>query len=336
MPSVEEPGNDLGEAASEAGIEAGIDGPLEDPHDDPAVAQRRLRTGLRALRLRPGKRETQKLVASALDWSPSKLLRIEQGQVPLATSDLIALLTHYGITNEKEVKDWVELGRISRRTTIWDTYGDVFTKLFAEFVQHEWYASVIRQYETKLVPGVLQTKDYAEAVVRAYSGPRPDERVMSRTVQARLERAEHLLNQTKNEPEMFFILDEAVVRRRVGKESGNSGIMVRQLEYLKEISDRSNIQIQIVPFDLGIYTALRGPFELLEFEEPDNNMLLYRETPAGDQLLYENDDEIGPYLDIFTDLEETLKKRTNIDFTEQIDAIIAQIKLNDPSGRQST
>jgi hypothetical protein len=338
VPSVEEPRNDLGEAASEVGDadvrESAIDGPLEDPRDDPAVAQRRLRTGLRTLRLRPGRRETQKRVASALDWSPSKLLRIEQGQVPLATSDLIALLTHYGITDEKEVKGWIELARISRRSTIWDTYGDVFTKLFAEFVQHEWYASVIRQYETKLVPGVLQTEDYAEAVVRAYLGPRPNERVVSRTVQARLERAEHLLNQTKTQPEMFFILDEAVVRRRVGRESGNSGIMVRQLEYLKEISAQPNIQIQIVPFDLGIYTALRGPFELLEFEDPDNNILLYRENPEGDQLLNEDYDEIGPYLDVFTDLEETLKKRTDIGFADQIDAVITQMKLNESSGRQ--
>lgn len=340
----EEPREDRGEAAhEESGAsaradtrEAAIDGPLADPREDPAVAQRRLRTGLRALRLRPERRETQKTVASALDWSPSKLLRIEQGQVPLATSDLIALLTHYGITDEKEVSDWVELARVSRRTTIWDTYGDVFSKLFAEFVQHEWYASVIRQYETKLVPGVLQTEDYAEAVVRAYLGPRPDERIISRTVQARLERADHLLNQTKNRPEMFFILDEAVVRRRVGRESGNNNVMIRQLEYLKEVSSRANIQIQIVPFDLGIYTALRGPFELLEFEDPDNNMLLYRETPQGDQLLYENNDEIGPYLDIFTELEERLKKNVRVSFIEQTDAIIAQLKLNSSAGQQGT
>jgi transcriptional regulator with XRE-family HTH domain len=305
---------------------------IEDPREDPVVAQRRLRTTLRNLRLRQGQRKTQKQVATALDWSPSKLLRLEGGHVPIATSDLIALLAQYGITDEQQVNAWVELARISRKPTIRDTYLDIFSKAFAEFIQHESYASVIRQYETKLIPGILQTEDYAEAILRAYIRPTPPETELSRRVQARLERADQLLNRSKNQPEMFFILDEAVVRRQVGRESENPTLMPRQLQHLKELSNRPNIQIQIVPYSYGIYAALRGPFELLEFEDPADLPMLYRETPLGDELFHEDIDEIAPYLDIFTELEESLKKNFATDFDKQIDIIISQMRQSNTAG----
>jgi transcriptional regulator with XRE-family HTH domain len=301
-------------------------GRIEDPRENPVVAQRRLRTTLRDLRLRQGQRKTQKQVAMALDWSQSKLLRLEGGQVPIATSDLIALLTQYGITDEQQVKTWVDLARASRKPTIKDAYLDIFSKAFAEFVEHEAYASIIRQFETKLIPGVLQTEDYAEAVLRTYLEPTPPDAEVSRRVQARLERAAQLLDRSKNQPEMFFILDEAAVRRQVGRESENPTLMVRQLQHLKEMGSRPNIQIQIVPFNYGIYAALRGPFELLEFDDPADLPMLYVENPQGDELFHENIDKIAPFLDTFTELEESLKKNSAANFDEQMDIIISQMK----------
>ena len=297
-----------------------------DPRADPAVAQRRLRTALRNLRLRPGQSKTQKEVATALDWSPSKLLRLEGGHVPISTSDLIALLAQYGITDSEQVNEWVELARISRKPTLRDAYTDIFTKAFAEFIQHESYATIIRQYETKLIPGVLQIEDYAEAVFRTYVRPALQEKQLSRRVQARLERADQLLNRATNQPEMFFIVDEAVVRRQVGRESGNPTLMIRQLQHLKELNNRSNIQIQIVPYSYGLYAALRGPFEMLEFEDPADLPMLYRENPDGDELFHEDMDEIAPYLDSFSELEESLKKNITVDFDKQIDIIIGQMR----------
>ena len=299
----------------------------DESRDDPVVAQRRLRSTLRRLRLRPEARKTQKEVAQALDWSPSKLLRIEGGQVPIATSDLIALLTYYGITGREEIDDLVELARISRKRTIRDTYRDVFSKEFADFIQHEAYASAIRQYETKLIPGQIQTEAYAEAVIRAYLGPIAAEADVNRRVQARLERSSYLLGRRNGGPDMSFILDEAVIQRRVGIESMNKSLMIEQLDSLKKLNARPNISIQIVPFEFGIYAALRGPFELLEFEDPVDSALLYLENPQGDELVHEDDDDISPYLDMFSDLEKMLQKRGTIKFEERVDNIIRQIEV---------
>lgn len=294
------------------------------PPQDPAVAQRRLRNHLRNLRLRPEARQTQKEVAKALDWSPSKLLRIEAGQVPIATSDLIALLTHYGVIDRGVVDPLIELARISRRPTIRDTYRDVFSREFAEFVQYEAYASVIRQFETKLVPGILQTDSYARAVIRAYLGPEAKESSVNRRVKARHERSAHLLERS-DPPEMTFLLDEAVVQRRVGMESGDNILMIEQLERLKDLNARPNITIQIVAFELGIYRALRGPFELLEFEDPEDTDLLYLENPQGDELFHEDVELIAPYVDIFSSLEEVVSQ-TKTAFNEQVDTVIHSMK----------
>jgi transcriptional regulator with XRE-family HTH domain len=298
--------------------------------DDPVVAQRRLRTTLRRLRLRPEAHKTQREVAHALDWSQSKLLRIEGGQVPIATSDLIALLTYYGVARD-ETDDLVELARISRKRTIRDTYRDVFSKEFADFILYEAYASAIRQFETKLVPGQLQTEAYAEAVIRTYLGPNGTEGEVNRRVQARLERSSYLFGRPDGGPEMSFLIDEAVIQRRVGIESKNRSLMVEQLRLLKEQNARPNVSIQVVPFGLGIYAALRGPFELLEFEDPADSALLYLENPQGDELVHEDDDAISPYIDMFSDLEEILAKYGEIKFEQRIDHAIQQIENEAPT-----
>ena len=304
--------------------------------EDPIIAQRRLRTMLRRLRLGPEdqkQKQTQKQVAEALDWSPSKLMRLEAGQAPVATSDLLALLSYYGVTDRNRIDELAELARVSRRNApLRDTYRDVFSREFAEFVQHEAYASDIRGFETKLVPGLLQTEDYADAVIRAYLGANPKESDATRRVQARLERSGYLLSRPDGGPDMSFIIDEAAVRRSVGRESGNKTLMVKQLERLKELNKRPNIKIQIVPFDLGMYSALRGPFELLEFEDAEDELLLYMENPQGDELIHEDFGEIEPYIDAYADLEAKLSSDALPSFEEQIDKIIRQMKHAESAG----
>jgi transcriptional regulator with XRE-family HTH domain len=301
-------------------------GQTAEPGEDPIVAQRRIRTYLRSLRLRSPEHKTQRQVAAALDWSPVKLLRLEAGHVPIATSDLIALLTQYGITDEKEVSYWVDLARVSRRPTIRDAYRDIFSKPFSEFVQHEAYASAKREYATKLIPGVLQTEEYTEVVLRAYLGDTASQEEIDRRIQARAARSEQLFSTSKARPDIVFIIDEATVRRQVGKESGNPELMVRQLEQLKRVHALTGVTILIVPFDFGMYSALRGPFELLEFPDPADLPILYIENLQGDELFKEDSDEIARYLETFTELEDALRKKVKIDFDEQIDMIIRDMK----------
>jgi len=118
----------------------------------------------------------------------------------------------------------------------------------------------------------------------------------------------------------------------VGRESGNKTLMVKQLERLKELNKRPNIKIQIVPFDLGMYSALRGPFELLEFEDAEDELLLYLENPQGDELIHEDFGEIEPYIDAYAALEAKLSSDALPSFEEQIDKIIRQMKHAESAG----
>jgi len=296
------------------------------PSEDPIVAQRRIRTYLRSLRLRSAEHKTQKQVASELDWSPVKLLRLEAGHQPVATSDLMALLTLYGITDDHEFRYWVDLARISRKPTIRDVYRDIFSKPFAEFVQHEPYASVKREYSTKLVAGVLQTEEYTAAVLRAYMGQRASQKEIDRRILARAARYEQLFGRSDEMPDLSFIIDEAVLRRQVGRELGLSNLMTRQLEHLREIGSRPKVNISIVPFTFGMYGALRGPFELLEFADPADPPMLYVENPLGDELIHEDDEAIATYLEIFTDLEDALQKDPDVNFARQLDKLISELR----------
>jgi transcriptional regulator with XRE-family HTH domain len=293
----------------------------------PAVARRQLKRKLR--QARQSAQMTQNDVATGLDWSVSKVLRIENAQVSAATSDLIALAAFFKLP-EPMATELVDLARIARQPSPNTTYRDVLTNEFADWLEHEAYASRIQQYETKFVPGVLQTFDYADSIVRALLGRvgrSADEEKANRIVSARLDRAAALL--APDGPPMSYILDEAVIRRGVGNERGkpNFSIMLEQLEQLKRLNTRGrrernetiesdlnpNVAIQILPFEFGAYQAMRGPFELLEFEEPDEDNMIYFEYPDGDSVIRDTHSESAPYADLFSEMQTIATKAANLD-----------------------
>jgi hypothetical protein len=240
--------------------------------------------------------------------------------------------------SEEESAEMIELARISRRSTLSSSYRDVLTPAFADWLEHEAYAAVIQQYETKLIPGVLQTEDYAYSIVHALKGKQVDQETVNRIVASRLERAKLLTG--PDGPMMSFVIDESALRRGVGNERGqyNYVLMIAQLEKLKRMNTcgrrarnetieadlNPRIGIQVVPFEIGGYQAMRGPFELLEFEEPEDSNMVYFENPSGDIVIRDSHDETAPYLDMFNELHSTLPEcaATN----EQIDIIIELMK----------
>jgi transcriptional regulator with XRE-family HTH domain len=310
---------------------------MSTPERGPAVAKRQLRSKLRRLRKESGITQTD--VAKRLDWSVSKILRIENGQVPVQTSDLVALLTLYAVTDDDtEVKRLIELARAARNPSVTSRYHDVLSREFAEFLEYEASASLIRQYETKLVPGILQIDGYANPIVKVFR-PNDSEEVQTQVVRSRLERAKDLTLTGPGGPKMFFIIDEAALRRGVGNESGtaNYAAMIRVLENVKKLNTvgriarkeaiqpslNPNISIQVVPLDLGAYPAMRGPFEHLEFADDDDD-IVYLENPNGDVLLKDTPDETMPYLETFLELEKTIPKA--VVTNELIDVIIQFMK----------
>lgn len=261
-------------------------------YQDPAASKRRLLRELR--RYRAQAQLTQKDVALALDWSASKVVRIESGTVALTTTDLRALLQTYRVDDADAVHDLTALAKDAKRQSSWADFRDVAGQPATTYFGYEESASILRQFEPLLIPGLLQTEEYARALLRDVFAR--SAQAIERLVQARIRRQELL--DRERPPEMFFILGEAAVRQAVG----GPGVMRRQLERLAELGAEKNISIQIMGFDLGAHPGLQGPFILLEFPDPSDDNVLYLESRV-DVVTRDDTDETAMFLDTFLDME---------------------------------
>jgi transcriptional regulator with XRE-family HTH domain len=259
---------------------------------DPAALRRRLRIELR--RAREEAHKTQQATAKDLDWSSSKVIRIEGGQVGISITDLKALLDYYGVKDEERVDELVAMARQSRKQP-WSQYRDVVSPEAATYFGLEASASIVRQWEPFVLPGLLQTEDYALSWLVGTGGR--DEREARRVIEARVERQELLFRDRT--PELFFLVSEAAVRLVVG----DNAIMATQLERVLTLSERPDITFRIVPFSVGPHVGLRGPFVLLEFPDPEDSDVLHLET-RQDAIFVDDDEQTSRYLEAFYDLEE--------------------------------
>lgn len=270
------------------------------PHGpDPTMPRRRLRGELR--RAREAANMSQRDVAAAMDWSPSKLIRIESGQVNISTNDLRALLGHYGIDNDR-IDALVAVARAAREPTPWSIYRSVASAEYIAFLGLESSASVIRNFEPILVPGLLQTEDYARSVIEMLEGE--NRHRVDSLVNLRMRRQEIL--ERENAPSMHFIMDEAVVRRVVGSPE----IMRRQLQEIHRLAEEDRVTVRIVSFERGLYSHQRAPYILLEFPDSEDVDILYVENPQGEYFIREGsseeEDAESPvaYLGSFWELEQ--------------------------------
>jgi len=273
---------------------------------DPTVQRRRLRAELRNTRDAAGLRQAE--VAQAMDWSLSKLMRIERGEVNVSTNDLRALLSHYGVKDKGRVNTLLELARSARGTSFYDQYSDLLKPGFKEFLAYEASASVIRQYEPVIIPGLLQTEEYARGLFEGISKSTPE--AADRGWAVRQHRQD--LVDRESPPEMRYVLDEAALRRHVGR----GHVTRRQLERIKELAAEPHINIQIMSFARGAHPGMAGSFVLLEFADPNLTDLLHLESI--DSITIRDDTElIARYLDRFAELEElSLSEDESIDFLD--------------------
>ena len=277
------------------------------------MQRRRLKAELRRIRTKAKLRQQD--VADAMDWSLSKLIRLESsGKV--ATSDLRALLQHYNITDPKEIDRFVAMARASKEEGWWSKYREATSPEFLTFLGYEYSASAIYQFEPLLIPGPLQDKEYAREVLAAYGGPATSTR-LEEWVELRLERQLELFERP-SPAEMNFVLDEAVLHRWVG----GRDVMRRQLKRLKEFAARDHVSIDIVPFRAGAHPGMKGPFVILEFSEFDD--VLYLENSRGSMVSRDKPDEIVTYRDSFDQLQRLAKG-------EGLEAIIDRV-LKEMSG----
>jgi transcriptional regulator with XRE-family HTH domain len=240
--------------------------------------------------------ETQEQVATAMQWSLSKLIRIENGSVSISRSDLKVLLEHYGIVDDARIDELLALGKAARERSWWSIYSDVAPQRLLQFVEYEAASMITRSFEPLLIPGLLQTQEYTREVVGKIDAREPKDRTDA-LVALRLKRQE-LLKQDGPPPWFFFILDENVVRRQVGSRD----LMRGQISHLIELASKSNVTIEIVPFDAGISRGMQGPFVIFEFAEAEDDDVLYLESTRGDWINRDDPEEIVDYREIFEEL----------------------------------
>jgi transcriptional regulator with XRE-family HTH domain len=214
--------------------------------------------------------EKQDDVAEALGWSLSKLARTENGTMKIVRTDLEAILRHYEVDQE-DITRLTELASASRAPAWWEKH-DVADKAFLTYLGYEAGASSIKMSQGLLVPGLLQTPDYARLISATYV-PADD---VQKVVDLRIERQQVVL---ARKPRQTYILDEAVVRRKVGD------VMPRQIEHLLAMAEKPEISIRIVPFEAGPHFGMRGPFALLEFDVDLDGILFLESARRGDLLI---------------------------------------------------
>jgi len=263
-----------------------------------------------------------------MEWSLSKLIRIESGAVSVSITDLRTLLTHYGV-GKADVEELLELGRLGRERSWWNTYRDVASHEYISFLGYEASASIIRNFEPLLVPGLLQTEEYAREILSVVEGD--SQRKVDALVDLRMERQE-LLQSSDDPTTLHFILDEAVVCRHVG----GAGVMRRQLQHLLDAAQRPNVTLRVMPFERGIYPRLRVPYVLFEFPEPADEDVLYLESPQGQMIIREGAQEeeqegMTPvaYLGVFWQLEQSAHKE---DAPRMIERALSRVARPDQEG----
>lgn len=271
----------------------------------PSAAEQRLklRTELRKARASAGL--TQRQVAKAMEWSPSKLLRIESGEVSISVNDLRPLLSTYGISDRRQIEHLLDLARGSRKMPFAE-YRDVFRSEFLQFLALEASASIGRYFNSLQLPRLLQTEEYARAIAVAYGSSTTLNETEERMLEAQLARQDLLLSE--NCPELFFILDEAILHRQVG----GRGVMRAQLQRLAELSKHPRVTLMVIPYTAGAHAGIQGPFTLFEFASEEMPETLYIETPQGDTIESDKPDRTRRYLELFWQLED-LSIKDNID-----------------------
>jgi hypothetical protein len=259
----------------------------------PTMRRRRLARELARLREQTGM--TIRDAATALEWDPSKLSRVEGMQRGIIVRDVRRLLNLYGVTDEAQREALFEMSRQSKQRGWWQAYADVMPSEYANLIGLEAEASEIRAYEPELVPGLLQTEDYARAIIRL-GRPGDTDAEIDRRVGLRMTRQQVL--DRDDPPIMRVVLNEGAVRRLVG----GPEVMRAQLHKLADRRPRSNLLIQVLPFSAGEHPAMSGPFTILAFPEEGDRGVVTLENMAS-TLSLEQEDDLRQYVRAFDFLQ---------------------------------
>ncbi|MFJ6697290.1 helix-turn-helix domain-containing protein [Streptomyces sp. NPDC091272] len=247
---------------------------MASPNINPTVRRRRLGQELR--RLRETKGLTAEGVAEKLLVSQSKISRLENGRRSISPRDVRDLCGVYEVEDPRVVESLMQMAKDSRQQGWWHAFGDI---PYSVYIGLETDAESLRVYEPQVVPGLLQTPQYAEAVISgALPESTPEE--WAKRVGVRLRRQERVT--TAAAPlRLWAVVDEAALRRMVG----DRHLMLAQLEYLQELARLPHVTVQVLPFKAGAHTGLSGHYAILEFPETTDSSVVYIEGVTSDLYL---------------------------------------------------
>jgi hypothetical protein len=253
---------------------------------DTGPTARRIILGAHLRRLREEAGVSRAQAGYLIRGSDSKMSRLESGKVGFKERDVADLLTAYGITDPAQREAITGMALRSNEHGWWQRFGDVIPTWFEDYVGLESSASRIQTYELLFVPGLLQTEDYARAVITggrpATSTPATEQRI-----RLRMRRQQRLGR--RDAPTVWAVLDEAVLHRPVGGPS----VHLEQLRHLVELASLPNVIIQVLPNALSGYAA-EGAFAVLRFAEPELPDLVYLESMTN-ALYLDKREEVETY-----------------------------------------
>jgi transcriptional regulator with XRE-family HTH domain len=227
-------------------------------------------------RLRELKGMTAEEVAERLLVSQSKISRLENGRRSISQRDVRDLCGVYEVEDQRIVESLMQMAKDSRQQGWWHAFGDI---PYSVYIGLETDAESLRVYEPQIITGLLQTRAYAEAIIRGGS-PETSDTEIDKRVLVRMRRQDRIA--AEGEPlRLWVVLDEAALRRVVGSRQ----VMREQLEHLAEMSQRPHITVQVLPFEVGAHPGINGQYSILEFADAADSSVVYIEGVTSDLYL---------------------------------------------------
>ena len=278
----------------------------------PSPTVRRKRLGIELRRLREQARLSCETVGQRLDCSGTRISRLETGRISVRPGDVRELLAVYGVTGDR-ADTLVELAREARRKGWWHRFGPVTPSWLEPYLGLEAEAARLRDFQSMVLPGLLQTEDYARAILRAAPGAGPGDDV-DQQVALRMERQTVLDGSAP--PELCLVLSEGALRVEVG----GPGVMRAQLGRLAEVAGRGTVTLQVLPAGAAAHVHPISPFTILDFADPADPPVVYTEHLTG-SLVLEDPDEVRLYRMVFDRLRaEALDPGQSIDLIARLAA----------------
>lgn len=269
---------------------------------NPTVRRRRLGQELR--RLREIKGMTAEEVAERLLVSQSKISRLENGRRSISQRDVRDLCGVYEVEDHRVVDSLMQMAKDSRQQGWWHAFGDI---PYSVYIGLETDAESLRVYEPQVVPGLLQTRSYAEALINGALPETPPSDIEKR-VNVRARRQDRV-NAPEHPLRLWAVIDESALRRLVGGKQ----VMIEQLEHLIEQSQLPHVTVQVLPFEMGAHPGINGQYAILEFPDAADSSVVYIEGVTSD-LYLEKANDVQRYSVMY---EHLRAQALNVDQTRQ-------------------